>query len=180
MTLPVETGSAAPDSKQNLCLTCGLCCRGPVFKYVTVEAEEAARIETAGFLIDRTTDKLKLCQPCEAHDGQRCTVYADRPKKCANFQCLLLQSYKTNEISFNDARELIDRTYNLLKAIDDKCSSLNLSLGSNYVPNMAITADALFKAAKDASLRSQYGQLSLKLFAVAQLLKQNFYGKKDE
>jgi len=93
------------DDATALCLSCGLCCDGTLFRFVPLEPEEAKRLE------GRVTPyEGGMAQPCLALDGVKCRVYADRPSVCRKFRCLALQQLEAGEISGEDAHEFIQET----------------------------------------------------------------------
>jgi hypothetical protein len=88
----------------SLCLSCGLCCDGTMFREVPVTHEEA---RTLGARARFDRNRTRMRQPCRALEERRCQVYADRPAKCREFSCLVLQSLERDELSEVEAREAI-------------------------------------------------------------------------
>src|SRR5215831_10744098 len=126
-------------AEQTLCVVCGLCCNGVIFSDVQLQSgDEAARVQSLGLrLKSGGRCQPKLVQPCEAFDGSRCRIYAERPKYCSDFECLLLKRVKAGCTEraaalriIGRAREQADEVRRLLRELGD--SEESLSLGSRF------------------------------------------------
>jgi Fe-S-cluster containining protein len=118
----------------SLCLTCGLCCNGVLFRDVRLQPrDDAARLR-------RLTPGLglragKFPQPCAALCADnRCAHYAERPQHCRAFECALLQSVQRGDTTeatarrhVRDARTRAERVVKLLRALGDTEESLPLA-----------------------------------------------------
>ena len=82
-----------------LCTKCGLCCNGSFLADVEITRREALRLEAGGLEIEEEEGNALLVQPCAALKGKRCSIYANRPKCCRTFECLLLKRVRGREIS---------------------------------------------------------------------------------
>jgi hypothetical protein len=89
----------------SLCLSCGLCCDGTMFREVPVTAAEAKALGRRA-LFNR--GRTRLTQPCRALKARCCQVYEDRPAKCREFNCLVLQSLLRGEVTEDEARQSIE------------------------------------------------------------------------
>jgi len=101
------------NSNGSVCLDCGMCCNGTFLDYAAVTGEEATVLEPLGLpvkVIDGLGLRIQL--PCRKFDGC-CTIYADRPAVCRNFQCRLLKSLDKRRIEAGYALQRIQ----LLKAL---------------------------------------------------------------
>ena len=47
--------------------------------------------------------RLASAQPCAAHRGDHCGVYAERPKSCAEYRCALLRRVDAGEVGRTEA-----------------------------------------------------------------------------
>jgi Fe-S-cluster containining protein len=47
--------------------------------------------------------QLGILQPCVAHRGDHCSVYAERPRACVDYRCKLLHRYEVGEIGRTEA-----------------------------------------------------------------------------
>jgi hypothetical protein len=69
---------------------------------------------------------LQFLQPCPAHDGNCCRIYADRPQRCRAFDCRQLLGVSAGKITeaqamekIQEARRLSDRVRELLEMLGD-------------------------------------------------------------
>lgn len=58
-------------------------------------------------------DHPALRQPCAALNDRACTVYGDRPDRCAAFRCLLLEAYEGDELGFDEAQGVVAKAREL-------------------------------------------------------------------
>src|SRR5437899_7968072 len=90
------------NSGESLCLECGLCCNGVIFSDVKLQAEDDAfRLRRLGLSVASPSSGVEVGrfrQPCSALDGCRCTIYADRPKYCREFECLVLKGFRRGRL----------------------------------------------------------------------------------
>ena len=65
-------------SAQSLCLACGLCCNGVLFKDVELrEGDDAAKLKSLGLPLEQLKRKRRFPQPCAALCADnRCRIYA--------------------------------------------------------------------------------------------------------
>jgi len=105
--------------EQSLCVQCGLCCDGTIFEQARVFAEDdLARLEADGFILLTKGERRGFAQPCHHQHGRACTVYQRwRPIVCHTFRCTLLRRFEAGELSWENARALIERTVALAEHI---------------------------------------------------------------
>lgn len=110
--LPQGAGIADPGSAiDQLCTSCGLCCNGVLFTDVKLDKDESHdRLVSLGLKLKKSGSTLKLCQPCPAHLGGLCSVYADRPRVCRKFECQLLRRVQSGTLPSARARSIIQMT----------------------------------------------------------------------
>ena len=100
----MPTGEAA----SRLCAACGMCCNGIMFHGVKLQPGDSARALAAlGIKVKRRKSESFFPQPCSAHQGSCCAIYAQRPARCRLFSCGQLKRVTAGEISEADAREAI-------------------------------------------------------------------------
>lgn len=98
----------------SICLSCGLCCSGALFRFVALAASDnTAVLEAAGVVLTTKDDRPALPLPCAAHDGSCCTVYADRPVRCGLFTCALHRRHEAGEVPTDEALAEIATTVEL-------------------------------------------------------------------
>ena len=99
----------APVSLEQLCLTCGMCCDGTLFTHVALTAEESKRLGLNGV----------IRQPCpQLGEGRKCAVYAQRPKGCSSFVCMLGRALEDGEVQLPEAVEVVRQAQALRGRID--------------------------------------------------------------
>src|SRR6266581_3782971 len=85
-----------------LCLSCGLCCNGVIFADVKLQpSDDASRLRALGLRISTPHSKFRtptFDQPCAALGGCRCRIYAERPRYCREFECVLFKSVKAGRL----------------------------------------------------------------------------------
>ena len=119
--------SAYSESAARLCAACGMCCNGVLFHGMAVQPEDSLRAMSAKGLRARRRDgELQFQQPCPAHDGNCCRIYAERPQRCRAFACRQLEGVFNGEILESAAMEKIleakfrsDRVRELLEMLGD-------------------------------------------------------------
>jgi len=118
---------ALSESAERLCAACGMCCNGVLFHGMAVQPEDSLRALAAkGLRAKRRDGELQFLQPCPAHDGNCCRIYAERPQRCRAFACRQLEGVFNGEILESAAMEKIleakrrsDRVRELLEMLGD-------------------------------------------------------------
>ncbi len=97
---------------RNLCLQCGLCCNGVIFRNVELQASDDPKpLQAAGLTINTRRHPATLPQPCAALGSDlRCGVYADRPRHCRDFECDLFKAVARDELDIPAALKLVRTT----------------------------------------------------------------------
>src|SRR5262249_36630704 len=121
------------------CPYCALCCNGVLFKDVELQrGDDAASLKSLGLPVSvphSSQRPPRFPQPCAALDGCRCKIYADRPTRCRQFECALLQSVGAGKAEVSAAlrtirlaRERAEKVRGLLQELGDAEETLALSL----------------------------------------------------
>jgi hypothetical protein len=161
-------------STENLCLSCGLCCNGVIFADVQLQrGDNAARLRELGVL---KTNAKKFPQPCVMHDGCRCGIYADRPKYCQQFECLLLKNAQEGRVTdtealrvIKNARQQAARVQELLEQLGDKESSLALS------KRFQAMRQKMERGRADSEQVENFGLLTVAVHELNVTLSEHFY-----
>lgn len=77
---------------------------------------------------EESSDGIFL-QPCNNYCNG-CTIYLDRPRQCASYNCELLESVQRNELDYTLAIEIIDVAKQRKSAIEEKLALLPIKLQS--------------------------------------------------
>lgn len=165
---------------EQLCPGCGLCCNGVIFANLALQpGDSSARLRSLGLPVRNSHSALRpphLTQPCAAFDGCRCRVYADRPKYCRQFECVLLKRVKAGQTEpaaagriIRTARARADKVLRLLRALGDADEQLPLSA------RFRRTSRRLKEHELDKETADAYGQLTLAFHDLNLLLGDAFY-----
>jgi Fe-S-cluster containining protein len=111
----------------DLCSACGLCCDGTLYGRVVVDEAEAASLRRHHLPVVASGSDRALPLPCAAYVRQGCTIYVDRPRGCAHYECTLYRQLRTGEVGYPEAvaritetRALADELRTLLPAGDGR------------------------------------------------------------
>ena len=174
----------APGSvAQQLCLACGLCCNGVLFKDVELQpGDDAVRLKSLGFPLRNRQSAIsnrqsKFPQPCAALCGDnRCRIYAERPARCRQFECALFKSVAAGETpvaaalrTIRLARQRAERVRTLLRALGDTDEQVALSLRFKRLRRR------IESAPPDDATAESYADLTLAVQDLNHLLAQAFY-----
>ena len=168
---------------EQLCLTCGLCCNGVLFKDVELQpGDDAVRLKSLGLPVRNRQSAMgnrqsKFPQPCVALCGDnRCRIYAERPARCRQFECALFKSVAAGETpvaaalrTIRTARQRADRVRALLHALGDTHEQVALSLRFKRL------RQRLESAPLDDATAETYADLTLAVQDLNLLLAQSFY-----
>jgi hypothetical protein len=114
------------DSKgSDLCLSCGLCCRGVLHNNAYVEEYEINKVrELSLSYFKKTSGKSAFRLPCKLFIANKCSIYREsRPSTCENYRCKLLKRLLTGEININESKQVVSKIENLVKSIESQLSN---------------------------------------------------------
>ena len=86
-----------------LCVECGLCCDGSLFRFLPVEPGDVERHRVLGLPVVTQSGRLAMPLPCAKLEAKCCTVYAQRPPGCRGFVCHLGHRLGAGEVPFPEA-----------------------------------------------------------------------------
>jgi uncharacterized protein len=177
----VQAAPRKNDLIQKLCLTCGLCCNGVLFRDVELQPGDCPeRLLHLGVPLEASKQPRhprKLRQPCPALGaGNRCQVYADRPARCRDFECALLKAAMAGEAelpvalrAIRETLELAARVRQLLRQLGDEEEALALSRRFQRMQKQICRQDWSEETA------ALYGQLTLGVHELNLRLGREFY-----
>ena len=168
---------------EQLCLSCGLCCNGVLFKDVELQpGDDAKQLAALGLPLTHPKSpslnpKSKFPQPCAALcSDNRCRIYAERPARCRDFECALFKSVAAGQTELPAALRAVRTTIqraakvrDLLAALGDTDESLALSLRFKRARRR------MESAAVDDATADTYADLTMAVHELNLLLAQKFY-----
>lgn len=160
---------------EKLCLACGLCCNGVLFADVQLQSgDKPEALKQLGLPIRMATDKFP--QPCTAFVDCRCRIYANRPKHCRQFECLLLKETGAGTVTVDSALRTIRQAKNratkvekLLQQLGDTDTRLALSKRFQKMKRR-IESEPVTEQTADL-----FGELTLAVHDLNLILGQSFY-----
>jgi hypothetical protein len=158
-------------SSQSLCLACGICCEGAIFRGVPLSPEdEISPLTAAGINIVPDGERNVFMLPCAAHKNHECTVYAHRPRVCQQYRCELLKRFTRGEISQDAALEIIGKTISVRNEVDSLANSTN-------DPGITLFLRQWIRDPSIGTSHKTYAQLFLK-FLILQKFLDRYFRKK--
>jgi Fe-S-cluster containining protein len=168
---------------QQLCLSCGLCCNGVLFKDVELQpGDDADQLAALGLPVSNPkpgirNPKSKFPQPCAALCADnRCHIYKERPVRCRQFDCALLKSVATGDTTVPAALRTIrlagqraEKVRRLLRALGDANEQVALSLRFKRLRRR------IESAPPDDAVAETYADLTLAVQDLNHLLARSFY-----
>lgn len=184
---------------RQLCLECGMCCNGVLFKDVELQPGDVApKLRALGLPIKDApprgrpiprpdgvpvTGKQRFPQPCAALcAGNRCRLYADRPARCREFECAVLKAAAAGRIEVPQALRLIrtaqrrvESVLRLLRKVGDRDEHLPLRRRFRQ------TQRRLESTSPDQAVGNLFSQLTVAFHHLNLLLAEEFHpGRTDE
>jgi hypothetical protein len=176
MKIPAPVPPAAVGS--DLCLACGLCCNGVLFRDVELRpGDNETVLCSVGAVVRRLKTKTSVPQPCPALcQDNRCQVYAERPQRCREFECALLKRVLTGAVPANHAlrtirtaRQRSEKVRRLLRELGDADEQLPLSRRFNR------TRRRLESSELGHGQAEVFAELTLAVHELNLLLGESFY-----
>jgi Fe-S-cluster containining protein len=165
-----------PDSIEQLCPNCGLCCDSTLFADVELRASDsAARLSKLGLtLLKKNKFTTAFAQPCACFDGKLCRIYENRPKRCVLFECGLLKKVEAGEMTasaalkkISEAKQRAEKVRELLRSLGQRKE--RMALTHRYAEVMS----APMELSKPAKVE-QRGELMLAVSDLMQQLQKDF------
>jgi Fe-S-cluster containining protein len=109
---------ATVSEESSLCVTCGLCCKGPLYNWAELQPDELALADRLSLRVVTYDGQPGIGLPCSCLDGTRCTVYEQRPRICRDFACSLLLSLRSGAVTLDEALGRVREAHELLHEIE--------------------------------------------------------------
>jgi hypothetical protein len=170
-----------PSSMEKLCLKCGICCNGVLFRDVELPRGPGAdTLRSHGLRLLSGRNKLLLPQPCAALNECYCRAYADRPTHCRDFECGLYKAVSDGRVTSVFAMRAIRKTLRLAERVRELlqqlgCHDESLALSLRF-QRMKKGLDI---ARADDATASTFADLSLGVHELNLLLRGIFYPGDD-
>ena len=167
-----------------LCLHCGLCCDGTLFRDVELQpGDDVAKLRTLGLPIPHSALRTPhFKQPCVALCSDlKCRVYAERPTRCREFECALFKAVSGGKAELPAAlktvrqtRLLAEKVRRLLRELGDAGERVSLARRFKRVKRKfdagELPADLDAETAYD-----RFADLSLAVHELDMRLRANFH-----
>jgi hypothetical protein len=105
-------------ASEQLCLSCGFCCDGTLFSSAPLRPTDPGSHPLR--IVTRDDGSRSLQQPCGALVDLHCTIYTERPAVCRSYKCDLLVALESDEVSLNEAIEIVARVKRLASSPDER------------------------------------------------------------
>lgn len=160
----------------SICVGCGLCCDGSMYRTVEVGGEDPLEtLESAGLVLSQSDETTVFRQPCAVFCAGRCSVYPNRPTVCRDYRCLLLRRHEAGEMSRDDALALIERTTALRDRVRPGLVAWVQPDAPQALEGLYRLAIAKFESLPDpAAARREQSELLLDVAALRVLLLREF------
>jgi Fe-S-cluster containining protein len=113
-------------SASELCQSCGLCCTGLLFPFVSIAKTDSFVFEHPDLNLKSTAvGKKNMKLGCSFLDGTRCSIYKDRPSKCQSYSCNLRRDVLNGAAGGENALQIIADLKALIEAIDPLLTELS-------------------------------------------------------
>jgi uncharacterized protein len=169
-----------------LCLRCGLCCNGVLFRDVEVQpGDDAEMLRRLGLPLKKVNarpspeafQKERAPQPCALLGADcKCAIYANRPLRCRQFECALLLEVKAGACSVDqalktirDAQKRAAKALRLLRELGNEEEHLTVAHRFRRVKRK------MESGAIDPALRGKFSELSLAMHRLNLRLSESFY-----
>lgn len=120
MSNSVENGHSIIKFNE-LCLSCGLCCRGAIFHRASLDADEISLAKSIGLRYFSFGKKdFAFSLPCHKYSNDKCSVYLNRPGACRRYRCKILRQLINGEVNLEQSRTIVLQARKLLNSIDEE------------------------------------------------------------
>lgn len=90
-----------------LCVECGLCCDGSLFRFLPLEPDDVARVTALGLPVVTQSGRQAMPLPCAKLEARCCTVWPERPQGCRAYVCHLGHRLERGELPFAAALAVV-------------------------------------------------------------------------
>lgn len=159
-----------------LCPACGLCCNGVLFGDVELQRGDDARLlRKLGVEFFRKGRKTAFAQPCSCLVDGLCRIYADRPQRCATFDCGLLKRVQAGKTTpavalkkIAEAKRRADEVLKLVRLLGN--THEHVPLNQRY---SAVIAEPIDLSADEVEIERR-GELMMAVSRLVEILERDF------
>lgn len=166
----------SPKEEQEICVTCGLCCDGTLFKKAVLKPREKGTLPQKMEDNYLKTDKDEFFSlPCSYFKG-KCSIYDQKKAHvCSAFRCQLLKDFSDHKITQSEALKLVENALSLreeVKVLSGKIFSDGYSL---HFQKILSKIEDIENLGKTEILESKdYKHLKIKTIILQALLTRHF------
>lgn len=184
----VENVPVSASLPEQLCLRCGICCDGTLFRDVELQpGDDVEKLRALGLPLTRSrrregADPRKFPQPCRALCSDlRCHVYANRPARCREFECALFKAVAAGKVelpaalkTIRQTRQQAEKVQQLLRVLGDAGERISLARRFKRVKRKFDVGE--LPAGLDAETAyDRFAELSLAVHELDKRLRVKFY-----
>jgi hypothetical protein len=164
----------------NLCLQCGLCCNGAIFRKVEIQpGDDPKALTRLGLKIHRGGRASYFTQCCSAFACGKCAIYNSRPAHCRLFECLVLKRLNSGGLTRKQALRLVKKAVRITARVTSLIESLGnhenkASLQERYEATLSTDSSRLTRERIVA-----LGHLTVAMHELNMLLSKEFYDGLD-
>jgi len=104
----------------DLCESCGICCDGTLFNYVTLVDDDVPKLARYPQLkLKLRNEQATFDQGCVLHTGTGCSAYDDRPDTCSRYVCGVLRAVARDELTDDEALLVIKEAKALVDNVQE-------------------------------------------------------------
>lgn len=112
-----QSDNATQSLGSQLCVACGLCCRGVVVTYAYLLPNEVEKAKGLDLSVGQQEGRDTFDLPCKHHLDGKCSIYENRFHVCEAYQCTMLKRLLAKSISLEEALAIVRKTQELEKDI---------------------------------------------------------------
>jgi uncharacterized protein len=167
-SIELETGD-------RLCLSCGLCCDGTLFKSVGIEKDDDIEGCKARGIDFRLSENLSMFfQPCAAHKNGCCKIYSYRPIACQKYKCAVLLAFELGRETFASCQNKIRIAQDTKAQIRVASLDMELDINDFNLEKLLLQCSELINSIQELNQKKLYANLSLLIFGLKTYLEANF------
>lgn len=122
-------------NSSDLCLSCGLCCKGLLFNRAVLKPDEIIMAKDVMLQYFPSGDgKFAFRLPCPLFQEERCIIYKNRFEACRRYRCDLLKRAASGELNSADSRRMVTKIRSTMTSISLRMASVE-QLNTNSEPD---------------------------------------------